>query len=143
MHIIPHAIGGQGAVQPLSQFRLTQAQVEIKCLGPFPQPFQVLVQKRNNAFVNPQPLPDTVAENKATVEHRHHGLIPGKQLAVDVDLDIGIAAIDGVGVGAAHGYSRGSGHWSSTLPQTRPPTGARGVFLGITPGQRRQLLATP
>ena len=52
------------------------------------------------AVVDPQPLPDPVAEHEAGVEDRDHRLGARLQLAVDPDQDLVVAGVVGVVVGA-------------------------------------------
>ena len=62
------------------------------------------VEKRNDALVQPQALPDAVAQYETTVEYRYHGLLAREQLSVDVDSYMPVPFIRLYGVSAgSHG----------------------------------------
>ena len=99
-----HAIGVDGVVKPPLQRGGRNSRIEIKRLRPLPKTFQVAVEKRNDALVQPQALPDAVAQYKTTVEYRYHGLLAREQFSVDVNLNVPISLIRSCAVSACgHG----------------------------------------
>ena len=58
-----------------------------------------------------QSLPDPVTDQEATVEHRHLRLVARQELAVDPDLNVGVALVSQGLVGATgFGPQSGLGH---------------------------------
>ena len=53
-----------------------QPDIEVQCLGAFPQPFDVLVEERDYAVVQAQALPYAVTEDETGIEYRYHRLVP-------------------------------------------------------------------
>ena len=56
----------------------------------------------DETVVQAQTFPDTVTEDKSTVEDRDNGLVPGEKFAVNVDQDFFVPWIDLKCVCTAH-----------------------------------------
>ncbi len=67
-------------------------------------------EKNPGAGVQPQALPDTIAEQEAAVIDRHLGLTARHDLAIDVDQDIVIAPVRRGGVSRG-GFFAGNSGW--------------------------------
>ena len=85
MHAIAHLVRAQRLADRSAELGPRHTDVERDGLGTLEESVEVLVEERRVPLVHAQPLPDAVAEHEAGVEHRHDGLGPRLQLAVDVD----------------------------------------------------------
>ena len=105
MHILIHAIGFQGGVEPVLHVLLAHSHIQVQRLRTLPQALHVAVEEGNDTVVGAQPFPNAITEDKAAVEHRDNRLVAGKQLAVDIDENLVVARILAEAVGAilAHG----------------------------------------
>ena len=86
--VVVMPLARERVVDRLRQLGAVQADVEHHRLRAFEQPVEVGVEEQRVAASHAQPLPDAVAEHEAAVEHRHHGLGPGLQRAIDPDPDV-------------------------------------------------------
>ena len=109
---VVHAVALDGGPQCGGDLPPGAADVEVYRGGAGEEPVQVPVEEGELAVVQTDPLPDTVADEEAAVEHRHLGLVTWEELVVDPDLDGGVALVGECLVGAAvHGPN---------LPRTGP-----------------------
>ena len=99
--------GGRDAIDGWASGPDGRAYLKARVSAP---PVEVGVQEHQPPPVQPQPLPDPVADHEAGVEHRHLRVLAGHQITVQPDAGGGVAGIGGEVLASGHGS--GSRGWS-------------------------------
>jgi len=93
MHVVVHIIGGKRRLDRVLQFVASFADVEIDVTRRFVQAVEMIIEKWDVAFIEPEPLPDTITQHEAAVVDRDLGIISMDDLTVDIDHDVVVARI--------------------------------------------------
>ena len=109
--VVVHVVVRHGGPQCVGHLVASHAHINAGGSQSGEQSVQVAVQECEAAVVESQPLPDPITNQESTVEHRHLRLVARQELAVDPDLDSGVALVSQGLVGAAgFGPRSGLGH---------------------------------
>ncbi len=74
VHAVAHGVGLDDVEQARRERLAGQADVDAQHLGAVPQAVEVLVEEGDAPAVEPEALPDAVAEHEAGIEHGNLGL---------------------------------------------------------------------
>ena len=104
---VHHVVGHPDPFESIPEADPIEARVEVDRAEGVREPIQVFLKEGPSSAVQPDPLPDSVPEQEATVEDAHLGVRAGNKLAVQVEED---RLITGVLLGVVSGEGcRGHG----------------------------------